>query len=171
MKHNKLISLTSIIFSSIILSSCATMFSDSDYPVQVTSNPSDASFKVTNNSGMVVHSGRTPASINLSAKKGYFSSAKYNIVFEKPGYATQTIPFHADLDGWYIANIFNPFGGGIGLLIVDPLTGSMWKLDPIATASLSRSISMKNKDDEIKLHILTLDQIPQNYKDKLVALN
>ena len=146
------------------------MFSDSDYPVQITSSPSDASFKVTNNSGVVVHSGRTPASINLSAKKGYFSSAKYNIVFEKPGYATQTIPFHADLDGWYILNLFNPFGGGIGLLIIDPLTGSMWKLDPMATGTLSKTLSKSADSEERHLHILTLDQIPANYKDKLIAL-
>lgn len=169
MKRN-LIKILSICLTATIFSSCATMFSDSDYPVQITSSPSDASFKVTNNSGVVVHSGRTPASINLSAKKGYFSSAKYNIVFEKPGYATQTIPFHADLDGWYILNLFNPFGGGIGLLIIDPLTGSMWKLDPMATGTLSKTLSKSADSEERHLHILTLDQIPANYKDKLIAL-
>ncbi len=154
----------------LLFSSCATMFSDSSYPVQITSNPSDASFKVTNNSGAVVQSGKTPGSIILSAKKGYFSSAKYNIVFEKPGYASQTIPFSADLDGWYILNLFNPFGGGIGLLIVDPLTGSMWKLDPMATANLSKSFSKSADPEEKHLHIISLDQVPSNYKSKLVAI-
>jgi len=168
MKHNKLISLTSITLSAIIFSSCATIVSDSDYVVQVNSNPSDANFKVTNSSGIVVHSGRTPASISLSAKKGFFSGAKYNIVFDKPGFANQTIPVHAAIDGWYIGNLL--FGGFIGFLIVDPLTGAMWKLDPVANASLSKSISLNKETGVQQLHILSLDQIPENYKGKLIAL-
>ena len=168
MKHNKLISLTSITLSAIIFSSCATIVSDSDYVVQVNSNPSDANFKVTNSSGIVVHSGRTPASISLSAKKGYFSGAKYNIVFDKHGFANQTIPIHAEIDGWYIGNLL--FGSFIGFLIVDPLTGAMWKLDPIANASLSKSISLNKESGVQQLHILSLDQIPENYKGNLIAL-
>jgi hypothetical protein len=32
------------------------------------------------------------------------------------------------IDGWYFGNLI--FGGLIGLVIVDPLTGSMWTLSP-----------------------------------------
>jgi hypothetical protein len=34
----------------------------------------------------------------------------------------------AELSGWYFGNLV--FGGIIGMLIVDPLTGSMWNLTP-----------------------------------------
>lgn len=168
MKNPYSVKFLSICLAATIFSSCATIVSDSDYVVQVNSNPSNSNFKVTNASGVVVHSGTTPASISLSAKKGFFSGAKYNIVFEKPGFAPQTVPVHADIDGWYIGNLL--FGGFIGFLIVDPLTGAMWKLDPIANASLSRTIS-KNEDSDVKqLHIMNVDQIPQNLKGNLIAL-
>jgi hypothetical protein len=39
------------------------------------------------------------------------------------------------MDGWYIGNIL--FGGLIGILIVDPLTGAMWKLDDVVYGNLS----------------------------------
>lgn len=168
MINKNILKIISISLSATIFSSCATIVSDSDYVVQVNSNPSNSNFKVTNASGVVVHSGTTPASISLSAKKGFFSGAKYNIVFEKPGFATQTVPVHADIDGWYIGNLL--FGGFIGFLIVDPLTGAMWKLDPVANASLSKTISKIESNDVKQLHILSVDQIPQNLKGNLIAL-
>ncbi len=45
-----------------------------------------------------------------------------------------TTRLEATLDGWYIGNII--FGGLIGFLIVDPLTGAMWKLPEQAMTSL-----------------------------------
>jgi hypothetical protein len=35
---------------------------------------------------------------------------------------------NARIDGWYFANLF--LGGWIGMLLVDPLTGAMWKIPP-----------------------------------------
>lgn len=168
MKNPIKIKIISLILSVSIFTSCATILSDSDYVVQVSSNPSDANFKITNSSGTVIQTGKTPASVSLSAKKGFFSGAKYNISFDKPGFASQNVQVSADIDGWYIGNLL--FGGFIGFLIIDPMTGAMWKLDPVANASLSKSISQNKEADQKQLHILTLDQIPQNLKGKLVAI-
>lgn len=38
------------------------------------------------------------------------------------------------MDGWYVGNII--FGGLIGLLLVDPITGAMWKLPDTAQGNL-----------------------------------
>ena len=168
MKYPVTIKIISVILSAFIFSSCATILSDSDYVVQVNSNPSEANFKITNSTGAVVQTGKTPAAVSLSAKKGFFSGAKYNISFDKPGYATQTVQVSADIDGWYIGNLL--FGGFIGFLIVDPMTGAMWKLDPVANASLAKSISLNEESNQKQLHIFTLNQIPQNLKGKLVAI-
>ena len=89
MKNSIKIKIISLILSVSIFTSCATIVSDSDYVVQVSSNPSDANFKITNSSGTVIQTGKTPASVSLSAKKGFFSGAKYNISFDKPGFASQ----------------------------------------------------------------------------------
>lgn len=169
MKYPTIIKAISILLSALIFSSCATIVSDSDYVVQINSNPSDANFKITNSSGVVIQTGKTPAAVSLSAKKAYFSGAKYNISFEKPGYAAQNVQIRAEIDGWYIGNLL--FGGLIGWLIVDPLTGAMWKLDPMANASLSKTISLNEESDQKQLHILTLNQIPQNLRGNLVAIN
>ena len=51
----------------------------------------------------------------------------------------------AYLNGWYIGNVV--FGGLIGLLIVDPETGAMWRLDenPIGVEYLDTNIGLTNE--------------------------
>ena len=103
------------------LSSCASIVSKSDYPVSITS-PSPTDFKIKNrNSGQIVYNGKAPTVATLSASNGFFSSAKYDIITQKT-----VQPLNASMDGWYVGNIL--FGGLIGMLIVDPATGAMWKL-------------------------------------------
>ncbi len=59
----------------------------------------------------------------------------YKIKFSKAGYGDQVVVVRGKLDGWYFGNIL--FGGLIGMLIVDPITGKMWKLSPYAIGNLS----------------------------------
>ena len=93
-----------------------------------------ANFEVRNSTGQVIHQGVTPGTITLNASDGYFKKAEYTIVFRKDGYADQVNNLTSSLDGWYVANIV--FGGLIGLLIVDPATGAMYKLPEGLTANL-----------------------------------
>lgn len=66
--------------------------------------------------------------VSLSPNGGYFKGQSYVIDLEMPGYTTQQISVTPTLSGWYFGNII--FGGLIGMLVVDPLTGSMWNLTP-----------------------------------------
>ena len=106
---------------------CASIVSKSQWPVTINSNPSGAAVTIKNTSGMEMQKGITPMTITLPSKKGFFSSASYNFDFEKEGYYPARSSISASLNGWYWGNIL--FGGLIGLLIVDPATGAMWKLD------------------------------------------
>lgn len=108
-----------------ILSGCATIVSDSKYPVAIDTAPSGADFVITNEDGVAVHSDTTPATVVLKSSAGYFNKETYTISCEKDDESVDYL-LNSEMDGWYIGNLL--FGGLIGFLIVDPATGSMWKL-------------------------------------------
>ncbi len=109
-----------------ITAGCATIVSDSSYPLAVNSNPDGASFTVTNRDGVEVNRGTTPMTVELKAGGGYFRAQTYTIVLSKEGFEDQVISVRSSMDGWYWGNIV--IGGLIGMLIVDPITGAMFKL-------------------------------------------
>jgi Short C-terminal domain len=117
------------------------------WPVKIDSNPPGAKCDVKTPEGALVFSGLTPLSTVLSAKKGYFKSANYNITFEKEGYTQASAVLAGRLNEWYIGNIV--FGGLIGLCIVDPLTGAMWKLDGAVYGNLSPDPNYTKKDSTV----------------------
>ena len=45
-----------------------------------------------------------------------------------PGYSPTEVKLDSSVSGWYFGNLL--FGGLIGMLIVDPLTGAMFNLTP-----------------------------------------
>ncbi len=105
---------------------CASIVSKSDWPVNISSSPSGAEVVVQDQDGIVVQQGATPMTVSLPAKAGFFKGARYTMEFSKPGYTQGRTVASAHLNGWYWGNIV--FGGLIGMLIVDPATGAMWKL-------------------------------------------
>lgn len=117
------------------LGGCASIVSDSKYPVSITSSPSGAAYQINNEKGVFVHSGVTPDQVILPAGAGYFDGERYQITFKKDGYNGSTSIVNSGLNGWYWGNIL--FGGIIGMLIVDPATGAMYKLPAGTYASLS----------------------------------
>jgi hypothetical protein len=121
----------------VLATGCASIVSKSTYAVQVTSNPPGATVNVKNKVGADVFTGTTPTTVMLKAGKSYFSSGRYTFTFTKPGYDPATRVLASDLDLWYLGNIL--FGGIIGMLIVDPITGDMWKLDEYVNASLPQA--------------------------------
>lgn len=116
---------------------CATIVSHSEYPVSFQSTPPGASFSVQDEKGAIVHKGVTPAVVTLDAGAGFFQKADYTVTYQLAGYKDLTRELHAQMDPWYIGNIV--FGGLIGLLIVDPATGAMWKLGKECGATLEAS--------------------------------
>jgi hypothetical protein len=119
--------LTAVAMVAGTLSGCASIVSKSNWPVTVQSNPSGAKCVIAKANGVEMHSGETPMTVTLDASDGFFSSAKYIVNCSKDGHQKSSSEISAYLNGWYAGNIV--FGGLIGLLIVDPATGAMWRLD------------------------------------------
>ncbi|WP_237068071.1 hypothetical protein [Microbulbifer guangxiensis] len=148
-----------------LASGCASIISDSKYPVTIASTPSGANFSVTNEAGLDVHNGVTPDTITLDASDGFFSSASYTVKYQMAGYNEQSFELKAGVDGWYWGNIL--FGGIAGILIVDPATGAMWKLPETAHVKM-HPLTANNSVDG--LTIATIDQVPEALKSSLIPV-
>lgn len=128
-----------ILFAAAISSGCASIVSKSAYPVSINSSPDGAAFMVTNRAGQRIQSGVTPAVVTLKSSAGYFKGETYTLELTKEGYDSQVYTISSSLDGWYWGNLF--FGGLIGILIVDPATGAMFKLPERADINLRQQVS------------------------------
>jgi len=111
----------------LMLPSCATIISRSRYVVPVRSEPSGVSFTIHDRNGRLVQQGTTPAMVELKASNGYFKRAIYRVDLSLSGHVPASAILRAQVNGWYWGNIL--FGGFIGFLLVDPLTGAMYRLD------------------------------------------
>lgn len=60
---------------------CASIVSDSRYPVQINSAPVGISFEVQDEDNRVVASGVTPSNIMLKSGSGYFNGEEYTFTF------------------------------------------------------------------------------------------
>ncbi len=154
------------VIAAVALAGCASIVSKSEYPVAITSNPIGADFVVKRANGIPVASGVTPATIVLSSSEGYFKPAKYTVEFRRKGIA-QMVPLTAKIDGWYFGNIL--FGGLIGLLIVDPATGSMWTIKDTAIATFQQTASATPGDRGLR--VVSIDSIPMSDRGQLLALH
>lgn len=160
------INLTLIVFL-IIFSGCASILSKSTYPISVNSNPTGAKITVEDKKGAEVFSGITPASFLLKAKSGYFAKAKYDLTFDMEGYETKTVPINFSFDGWFVGNLL--FGGLIGILIVDPLTGAMWKLK---NANINEALIQNSaRANQPELKVLSYLEISDEMRKNLVRIN
>lgn len=118
-------------------SGCASIVSKSNWPVTVQSNPTGAKCVVVKANGVQLHTGETPMTLTLDASDGFFSSAKYTVKCTKDGHQASSSELSAHLNGWYVGNIV--FGGLIGILIVDPATGAMWRLDETHVVNMAQN--------------------------------
>ena len=117
----------SIAFLLAATTSCASIIKGSSETVDFNSSPSGAMVTVRDDAGKVVGQNATPCSIDLKRGAGYFSKAKYDVEFALEGYPTQSVHLGGSVNNWYIlGNLV--FGGLIGYLIVDPLSGGMFTL-------------------------------------------
>ena len=108
------------------VSSCATIFTATKYQVSFNTTPDGAGITIENRDGKIIFEGVTPTTVRLKSAAGYMKKEEYIITFTKNGYAQKIVNISANLDGWYIGNIF--LGGFIGMLIVDPASGAMYKI-------------------------------------------
>lgn len=110
-----------------ILTGCASIVSGGAKSLPIMSQPDEATVEIINiDTGNTVIKAKTPYTAILSRDNGFFSKAKYNVKISKENYLSQEQKIEAGLNGWYWGNII--FGGLIGMLIVDPATGAMWRI-------------------------------------------
>jgi len=162
MKKTVLLVLTVVMLVS--FTSCATVASESKYPVTITSNPNEAKITISDNNNRVVYQGQTPAVVSLEASNDFFQKASYTIRFEKAGFDDSIYTLTSTLDDWYWGNLL--IGGVLGMVIIDPLTGAMWKLDPNVYMPLIQKTSKNNS-----LNVMNLLDIPEEWKTHLVRLS
>jgi hypothetical protein len=108
--------------------SCASIVTRSIYPVDFNSTPQGAEVEIESRDGRIVYSGRTPATVWLEPSAGYMRPEHYKVTYRHAGGEPVTTWINARIDGWYFGNLF--LGGLIGMLLIDPLTGAMWKIPP-----------------------------------------
>lgn len=108
-------------------SSCASIIKGSSETVAFTSEPAGARVSVIEAGGELVAEAVTPCELELDRGKGYFSARSYDVRFEKPGFAPLDAELSGSVNGWYLGgNLI--FGGLLGYLVIDPLTGAMFTL-------------------------------------------
>jgi hypothetical protein len=91
------------------------------------SQPDEANCEVIDmRTGNCILKAKTPYTATLERSAGFFQKAKYKVKIHKDGYLPQETQIDAGINGWYFGNIV--FGGLLGILIVDPATGAMWKI-------------------------------------------
>lgn len=150
------------------LTGCATIVSKSSYPLMVSSHPGGAEIVITDKKGKDIFKGNTPATISLKAGAGFFSRAEYHVHFSMAGYQSKTVPVNFKLDGWYFGNFI--FGSFIGLLIIDPASGAMWKIE---SSYLNETLFPLHQSAETEpgLLIYSIHDIPDSWKEHLVELD
>lgn len=156
-----------LLAASMLLPSCASIVSHSQWPLDITSNPTGAGISITNRAGKQVFTGKTPSTVTLESSAGFFKREEYKIKFEMEGYPSQELTVHAKVNGWYWGNLL--FGGVIGFLIVDPASGAMYKLD---SKSINAEMGVRTaQSGKRELRILNYADITPEMKAKLVRIN
>jgi hypothetical protein len=121
----KIIVTGTTLFYMFFLTGCATIMSHGPQTLPILSQPDGAECEITDvAAGKSIVKAKTPHTATLERGDGYFLKKYYEITLSKEGYMTEKVSITPDLNPWYICNLF--FGGVLGMVIVDPLTGSMW---------------------------------------------
>ncbi|MDD4556473.1 MAG: hypothetical protein PHE89_03995 [Alphaproteobacteria bacterium] len=112
-----------------VLSGCSTIMRDGKQVVSVKSNTDRVNIKIADKFGETIFEGQTPVTTTLKTSAGgYFDPEKYTVTATKEGYASQTVRIDWHVSKWYYLGNLG-FGGLIGYLIVDPVSGHMYYLD------------------------------------------
>ena len=166
MRKNHFYPFLLLVFS-FLLSNCATIVSKSSYPVSIATTPSGAQVSITDKKGKEIFKGTSPATIKLKAGAGYFSRAEYQVRMSAPGYDEKILPITFKLNGWYFGNLL--IGGVIGMLIIDPASGAMWRIDT-GMDNIYETLRATTTVSSASLEILDVKNVPPHLVKHLVKL-
>jgi len=107
---------------------CASIVHSGNRAITINSEPAGARATISKTGAEVVSVQTTPCTVSLDPKRGYFKGQSYMLRLELKGYKTAEVELKPTLSGWYLGNIV--FGGLIGMVAVDPVTGAMWNIEP-----------------------------------------
>ncbi len=146
------------------LTGCASIVGDTEQSVTIDSTPSNADVVITDERSSEVFEGETPTTVTLKKADGsYFGGKDYSVTISKDGYKSRTMAISSTPNGWYVGgNLL--FGGLIGWLIVDPLTGAMYSLSPDEIrADLGDSVA-KAEDGSHALNVALVQDVPEEVR-------
>lgn len=157
------------ISSLLTATACSSIVHNGPRSFAVNSAPEGA--KVTayrQGSTIAVDSGVTPKTFYLAPRKKYFAGQPYTIKVEKEGFKPVEINLRPEISGWYWGNFF--FGGLLGMLVVDPATGSMWNL-AVDTGDKKQNQSMrKTLAKDPVLLVKLIGETTEAERDKMVPI-
>jgi len=148
---------------------CATIIKGGEQPIAIKSTPSDATLTVYDErTHEALVNAKTPQVVTLKRGAGYFKNARYRVVIQKENYVPRELMITGGLSGWYLGgNLI--FGGLIGYLILDPLTGAMWTLSPDGVdENLPQTSASEQK--EASLVVMLKDELPAMSAETLSKL-
>lgn len=117
--------------ASLFAGGCASIVHSGNRSIAINTDPPGATASVRKTGGGlndVVAVQKTPCTVSLDPKGGYFKGQSYTLRLEMPGYRTTEVELTSKMSGWYWGNLL--IGGLIGMLAVDPATGAMWNIEP-----------------------------------------
>lgn len=124
----RIITAISLLIVGFTVGGCASIVHGGNRAITISTEPAGAKAAITKTGGEVVSVSTTPCTVSLDPKRGYFKGQAYTLKLELAGYKSVQVELQPSLSGWYFGNIL--FGGVIGMLAVDPVTGSMWNIEP-----------------------------------------
>lgn len=128
---------------------CASIVHSGNRLISINTDPPGATASIRKAGGTaiddVVVVNKTPCTVSLDPRGGYFRGQSYTLRLELAGYETAEVQLTPKMSGWYWGNII--IGGLIGMLAVDPATGAMWNIAPdkIDQKLPARSALIKNQ--------------------------
>ena len=129
-----------------LFSNCATLVGKTSYRVRINSVPTETIVTVYNRKGIEVFSDTTPCEVKLKSNAGYFRRAIYTVEFNRSGYSRSTEVVRTKVNPFYYGNIL--FGGYIGFLLIDPITGAMYKID---TKEINQVLTTNRQGEPIRM--------------------
>lgn len=160
-----------LLASIVTLCGCASIFDGHRQSIMVRTIPPAAAFTVFDvNTGKRIDEGMTPANLMLRRGRKYMKPAHYRIVFEKEGFEPRIVDLAGRVNGWYVSgNLL--LGGLVGWLVVDPMTGGMWTLEPDeVTIDFEAPQKQTSVPANTVLRVVTIDQIPVAGRSRLLSV-
>ena len=151
------------------LSGCATILHGGPRSIEIASAPVGAKVSIYDRSNTLVMTNTTPFIAQLPTKYGYFKGQNYRLVFEMPAHAPAEVNLTSSVSGWYFANVI--FGGVIGMLIVDPLTGAMYNLSPEKIVQSLTASQAQVIKDRTGFMVVLASQVTEQERTQMVRVN